>query len=634
MTEVYSLHNFLQQKKWIKQEVIHEITQQELLKEKDNRLLITMRSLDWSNRSKKIMTLFWETIKYTNWRGANEWFFFTELNYNKPIVVVYWVTDRLSVLSISKNVIWLWNIHKLQTLLEELERSGVKEVLLLLKNTDSCEKAINKLFTNQKITLDHIYDVRSVLWDYQDINDNIVAWKELTYDILQAHKKSLGDDAQVRSLFVSPGPKWGKGETDYEWFAKHLSWEEKLASIDGSFLQYDTQEWIYKQLHKYDVEGIAVDWCKKILKQDIVTSGNRKSVVEFLCMHSYSSDLQWKLDTVAPLEIALSDGIYDLQNDQLRDYSEEDFKLQKFDYESSLLSWWSYPPQQWISFLGSILEWRDCTQEIYQLLQEFIWYLFVPTTKYEKSLLIHWKWANGKGVLIETIKHLLGDNNYTSIGMHELNKEQNIMLLLWKLVNFDSDLQQSTQLDSWVIKKVISGESITWKQVYQKPLSFRPYTRLIIAANELPYLKSIDDSIRRRFIMLELKQSFVWREDYTLKDTLKEEREQIFAWAMIWLKRLVKRWYFEIPDQLNSSIQKYIDDNDTIQLFLETSELVIKKSWSFSSTRDLYKIFKHFCQESWYRSIGMNKFGNRLEHKWFERHSNGVSRWFKWIHCV
>jgi len=77
-----------------------------------------------------------------------------------------------------------------------------------------------------------------------------------------------------------------------------------------------------------------------------------------------------------------------------------------------------------------------------------------------------------------------------------------------------------------------SGEPITGKAVYQRPISFTPYARLLLATNELPHLRSADLSIKRRFVFINLKKSFVGKEDPMLKDTLKLERNQIFTRAI------------------------------------------------------------------------------------------------------
>jgi phage/plasmid-associated DNA primase len=47
----------------------------------------------------------------------------------------------------------------------------------------------------------------------------------------------------------------------------------------------------------------------------------------------------------------------------------------------------------------------------------------------------------------------------------------------------------------------------------------------------MPKVKHIDKSVTRRFYFLELRNSFVGREDIHLKEKLSKERKQILVWA-------------------------------------------------------------------------------------------------------
>jgi putative DNA primase/helicase len=72
----------------------------------------------------------------------------------------------------------------------------------------------------------------------------------------------------------------------------------------------------------------------------------------------------------------------------------------------------------------------------------------VTDTKYQKALLLYGSGANGKGVFLSAIRNLLGFNNCSNVGLHEINNAQNLYNLFGKLVNIDSDMQQDVQLDS------------------------------------------------------------------------------------------------------------------------------------------------------------------------------------------
>ena len=102
---------------------------------------------------------------------------------------------------------------------------------------------------------------------------------------------------------------------------------------------------------------------------------------------------------------------------------------------------------------------------------------------------------------------MLGEKNVSSAGINELMDKTTTYNLIGKLCNIDSDMFSQSFLDKEVIKKIISGESIITKQLYTQPIAFKPYARLICAANYWPKTKTKDDSITRRFFFLEFKKN-------------------------------------------------------------------------------------------------------------------------------
>ena len=110
-----------------------------------------------------------------------------------------------------------------------------------------------------------------------------------------------------------------------------------------------------------------------------------------------------------------------------------------------------------------------------------------------------------------------------------------------KMANFDFDMQQRTALDSGIIKKLISSEGLVAKALYRQPITFVPNIKLLIATNSLPNLDNIDQSITRRFIFLELKNSFKGKENFNLKEELLKEKNLIFARGIHGAGRLIAR---------------------------------------------------------------------------------------------
>ena len=159
----------------------------------------------------------------------------------------------------------------------------------------------------------------------------------------------------------------------------------------------------------------------------MIKNQDRNHIFDFLMTHAENVEMKKVLDQKHVQEINLSDWILDLQTWNIRPYSKDDYKIHKLEYASDLLNG-SSNPEKWLIFLNQILEGRETKEEIIWFLQEFIGWLFIPSTQYEKALLVYGNGANGKGVLLEVIRDLLGVDNCISIGMHEINRDQNLFL--------------------------------------------------------------------------------------------------------------------------------------------------------------------------------------------------------------
>ena len=165
------------------------------------------------------------------------------------------------------------------------------------------------------------------------------------------------------------------------------------------------------------------------------------------------------------------------------------------------------------------------------------------------------------------------------------------------------------------------------KPMYKQPLEFAPMAKILIATNELPFLKSIDNSVRRRFVFLELKKSFYGKEDPKLFDKLIEEKENIFVRAIHWLGRLLKRWFFEIPQELKNLLEVFIKENDPVAWFFEERNITPSET-SKVSNDSLYSHFVAYCKKNWIKTPTKRVFNQSLRNKWFQEFRDKDRRWF------
>jgi P4 family phage/plasmid primase-like protien len=392
-------------------------------------------------------------------------------------------------------------------------------------------------------------------------------------------------------------------------------------------------------------EGIWIETDKKILEVDLI---------EFYCheMEKYSrSRLSNTFDYLASriasefgamikkrLEsnivenhlIAINEGILNISDYTISPYQKKDciFTKLPWDYKST------FDCPLWIDFLEQTLSTypESDRKKIINLIQEWMGYTLIPNTSLEKFLILVGDGGNGKGVFLYIWQELLGMNNVSNIDLKDINSEQYTALLFGKLANICTDMQSSQQLDSGNFKTIVSGEPITAKSVYKEPFVFRPYARVILATNSMPFLKNSDNSIKRRMHLLRFNRKIEAHErDTMLKNKLEKELQEIFCWAIEGLKRLNKRRAFDEPSCMATDRDEFLKENDTVALWLE--DLEITPGDLFCSRKDLYTSFKSFCQNNGKAVINSTKLYERLRSKYFIDSKQNGTRGFLLCNC-
>ena len=621
-------------KRNISESIIQKVESKKLISyEKDN-ISFEMKDLEWNilgyqERYYTPKIINWKKLKSKTRAGTKVWYFYTSLDFSKPIVVTEGEIDWLTISELP-NTIWIQGIHWLKSLIEKLRDKGVSNIYLLVDKDHIADIAIWKLLDMDEIFLKNIFDSRWILWDNKDINEYICSWWDLRLEYIYDNWKSLWEFKALIKSFLLP---WNKPKINHNKFAKYLIKKFNIASTKENLFIYDYwyNKWIWKPFDKQEAKNLIITELEYLLSHTISNFrvADITNTLEFIISHSKSTELEEWLIITNDSEINLSDWILDTKTMKIREYTAEDYKFQKLPYLSKVFDT-SKRPEKFIWFLKEILEWFEDVDGVVSFLQEYLWWLFVSDTKYERSLMLYWSGANWKWVLLNIINEMLGKTNCSNIGLHEINNDQYLYNLIGKLVNIDSDMQQNVQLDSWIIKKLISGEVLSAKGLYKQPIEFKSFVRLLLATNELPYLKTIDNSIKRRFVFIHLKQSFYGRENPNLKKELLEERDSIFVWVVEGLKRLLDRDWFDIPKELEGELLKFIKENDTIELFLD-EWIVEKHEKEKIYNKDLYILYRIFCNESWYKPLSKRKFNSRLIDKGFEKFRDSYGRGFLWL---
>lgn len=264
--------------------------------------------------------------------------------------------------------------------------------------------------------------------------------------------------------------------------------------------------------------------------------------------------------------------------------------------------------QLWIKTLIDIFE-AD-TDKI-NILQEFMGYCLTKDISREKALLLLGESRSGKSTILETIDKLLGKENVSSVPLEYLSNPQYTPMLINKMVNIDFDVSTDCQRFEANFKIITSGESVSVNQKFVPTFNFRPYCKLIMAANKFPRITDHSSAFYKRLILLPCNRVFESHEqDLNLKEKLREELPGILNWAIAGLHRLQARGKFEVDKKfMVDAIEELREESNPVEIFFKQTIVIDVSGNCEIEKQDFYDRYCQWCRTNGNAPMANNKFG-------------------------
>lgn len=267
------------------------------------------------------------------------------------------------------------------------------------------------------------------------------------------------------------------------------------------------------------------------------------------------------------------------------------------------------PCTLWIKVLQEIFE-ND--QNKIDVLQEFFGYCLTRDVSREKSLLLLGESRSGKSTILETLSNLLGEDNTSSVAIENLSNGQYTPLLINKMINIDWDVASGAENYEANFKIITSGEPVNVNQKFVATFTFRPYCKLLMAANKFPRITDHSSAFYKRLILLPCDRVFEPHEqDLKLKKNLIEELPGILNWAIAGLHRLEKRGAFEVHKEfMSDAIEELREESNPVEIFFKDN-IKIDVSGGFEiEKKELYEKYILWCKSNGNAPMANNKFGS------------------------
>ena len=268
-------------------------------------------------------------------------------------------------------------------------------------------------------------------------------------------------------------------------------------------------------------------------------------------------------------------------------------------------------PEKWLAFLNGLLVPEDILT-----LQEYIGYCLIPTTKAQKMLFLIGKGGEGKSRIGVVLRSIFGGNmNTGSLFKVEENRFARADLE-YSLLMVDDDLKLEALPQTNIIKSIVTAEipmdlEKKGKQSYQGRL----YVRFLGFGNgTLQALYDRSVGFFRRQIILTVKDRPEDRvDDPFIADKMAAEAEGIFLWALEGLNRLrANEFRFTMSERSRENMTESVKDANNIIDFLASEGYIRFKADYEASTKELYDVYKLWCDDNAYGPLSSRSFSNYL----------------------
>lgn len=239
--------------------------------------------------------------------------------------------------------------------------------------------------------------------------------------------------------------------------------------------------------------------------------------------------------------------------------------------------------------------------------------------------------SNGKSLLANIIKYMLGANNVSSVPLDQLSGSQFARQNLdKKLLNVSSEVNSGKIYSTADLKALTGGDSVEVEKKYQNSYTTEIYSKYILLANEMIQTEDYSDGFYRRLIIIPFNEEYkklvpgsekiegVKYQDVTLEADLKEELPGIFNFAYEGLMRLINQDYqLSFSSACEKALERYKNEHNVVKAFLNDAVNVSGDYTDKVRSSDIFPAFEGYCRENHYfkqsRSITKKKFFKMFE---------------------
>ena len=282
------------------------------------------------------------------------------------------------------------------------------------------------------------------------------------------------------------------------------------------------------------------------------------------------------------------------------------------------------PATRWLQFLD------DATggdADFVDYLQRVAGYCATGYTTEQAFFFIYGSGGNGKSVFLDTLRAVMGDYALSvpaelfEYSAHDRHPEELARLNGVRLVTA-SETRAGRGWNEVRIKQLTGDGAITARYMRQNTFEFIPRCKIVIAGNNRPSLRIVDDAMRRRMHVIPFTRKPL-NPDPKLLSALRAELGEIAHWVMMGAVKWKAQGLVK-PEVVEAETREYMADQDVIGAWLSSE--VIEYPGEFAANSDIHESYAAFCKAIGEHALPQRTLSEQLENRGFPRHRDKRAR--------
>ena len=243
-------------------------------------------------------------------------------------------------------------------------------------------------------------------------------------------------------------------------------------------------------------------------------------------------------------------------------------------------------------------------KELFELLVEFIAYIFFDKNKFRKMFMLYGIGSNGKSKYTSIIEKFIGKENITSLSLDDLNHRFKVAALVSSRCNIGNDIGAKLLDDSQMIKKLTGEDLINADRKNRDPIEFECSAKLVFSCNKLPRANDKSYGFYNRFIILPFTfdfDSYKGSDDFNIIDFCNiNNMSALLNMIIPRYKRLIDNNRFSRSQKVIENLIMYMSSNDGVAKWYFANNI---KDKEYENITDAYNEYLLYCSLNRFNSV-------------------------------